>query len=756
MARRSLTPHIAFAGPFATAAALPNVAASPTQNTYLDAGDQAFVSADGSYWVCTDATLGAAQWVQLSASPSTIIYRPGGTPSTNVVTTYPALKAAVAAFPGPVTVVFDDSIVTPITLPAGAWVVDSRMTWRGLGDYINPVQIELADGFTATSVSGQCALGAFFGDAKMTGLSVTVPPFPVTLDSTMQVHGSALGTAIPILIGGAAGAPLFHANGAQLGVDLYGAQLGTYVFLNAATLYVGIYDGSIIPDHCFVGSNSINLVAADSSVSISYTQADIAGGVLPISGLVTTLQGRLIRTHRNVTHATGPITLNAYDQIVRVDTSTGTIGTITLPGAAVAPGLLKTLQLSVFDIGLLALTNNITINAPGGGTIDGGASIVINWNGGGVALFPDNGLDWYTPTASGVLAGAVVFSGGISPAQLTSQTDNWAPTGLSGAERIRFSTDATRLITGLTGGVSGRIIELQNVGSQAAVLMSENTSSTAANRFLMADNAILLPNEVIRLTYDGTSSRWRAPVVPYSPADSLGQTPHQWVQPSGLISSGGNVVRWMDDSGFGQPMTTLVGTPTVGVVANSLSGVITNGTNQGVAGKAGVTGLPTIFPDGYQFHIFAVVQMNTNGGADPTYYNNPSIYGDTGGRLNFVYIRSGGVDYAVLGAFDGAAFATPASGAAAAPQATTCILEGWLDPTDMKLRIRVNNGATVVAASPLTTAYQVASLDTIQIGHAVAYCAVKFGEGLCCTRKLTSTEAMRYRAFLTARWNIVT
>ncbi len=46
----------------ATSASLPNVAGSPTQSSYLQVGDECYVSGDGELYVCVVATLGAAAW----------------------------------------------------------------------------------------------------------------------------------------------------------------------------------------------------------------------------------------------------------------------------------------------------------------------------------------------------------------------------------------------------------------------------------------------------------------------------------------------------------------------------------------------------------------------------------------------------------------------------------------------------------------------------------------------------------------------
>ena len=69
MATRSGSNSIPFWGRFATAALLPNVAASPTQLPagILETGDQAYVTGTSTFYVCTTATPGAAVWAPIAA-----------------------------------------------------------------------------------------------------------------------------------------------------------------------------------------------------------------------------------------------------------------------------------------------------------------------------------------------------------------------------------------------------------------------------------------------------------------------------------------------------------------------------------------------------------------------------------------------------------------------------------------------------------------------------------------------------------------
>ena len=107
-----------------------------------------------------------------------------------------------------------------------------------------------------------------------------------------------------------------------------------------------------------------------------------------------------------------------------------------------------------------------------------------------------------------LVRGQLRTSAVLSPAQIGANQDDYAPTSLGWSTVLRLSTDASRDITGITGGASGRILFLFNVGGFNVVLKNDVTS-TAANRFLFPADITLAPNEGIGLMYDATSSRWR-------------------------------------------------------------------------------------------------------------------------------------------------------------------------------------------------------------------------------------------------------
>lgn len=111
----------------------------------------------------------------------------------------------------------------------------------------------------------------------------------------------------------------------------------------------------------------------------------------------------------------------------------------------------------------------------------------------------------------------VVSSLVLSPLTLTpaAAQNNYNPTGWDEAEPAKATTlalnpSASIVISGLAGGVSGRLAILRNTSvDRLIILPDESTDSLAANRFAIRNPVFLLPGASVTLQYDGASSRWR-------------------------------------------------------------------------------------------------------------------------------------------------------------------------------------------------------------------------------------------------------
>lgn len=117
---------------------------------------------------------------------------------------------------------------------------------------------------------------------------------------------------------------------------------------------------------------------------------------------------------------------------------------------------------------------------------------------------------WTSTTAS--LSGAVLLTGVISPAVLSANQDNYNPAGGGAASEWRLDLSADVDITGIAGGVAGRILVTSNVSASNYVrFLGEvsSTASTAANRLDIQGIIALGPRQTAFWKYDGVASRWK-------------------------------------------------------------------------------------------------------------------------------------------------------------------------------------------------------------------------------------------------------
>lgn len=124
-------------------------------------------------------------------------------------------------------------------------------------------------------------------------------------------------------------------------------------------------------------------------------------------------------------------------------------------------------------------------------------------------------------TFSGSFSGSFVGNGsgltgvgGSSPsvintAQLTSDQNDYAPTGWSTATLVKLSGDSGfRAIKGFSAGTNGEIKTLVNTGSYCIYLAPEHTASSAANRITHQEEVIIWPKSSCQIYYDSGASRW--------------------------------------------------------------------------------------------------------------------------------------------------------------------------------------------------------------------------------------------------------
>jgi hypothetical protein len=97
----------------------------------------------------------------------------------------------------------------------------------------------------------------------------------------------------------------------------------------------------------------------------------------------------------------------------------------------------------------------------------------------------------------------------IAPAQITSNQDNYNPTGFSSAAVVILTSDASRDITGFVPSADGQLVWLFNNGAQNIVL-KHNATSTATNRIIGRGGAdtTLTPSTGALLYYSPSIDRW--------------------------------------------------------------------------------------------------------------------------------------------------------------------------------------------------------------------------------------------------------
>lgn len=161
------------------------------------------------------------------------------------------------------------------------------------------------------------------------------------------------------------------------------------------------------------------------------------------------------------------------------------------------------------------------------------------------------------------VSGTVALTGDITPAQITSDQTDYAPTDHATATVFRISSDAYRTINSLAGGADGREVELHNIGaSTIALLEDDGATGTAANRFKTSAGfgAEIFAGASAILRYDVTASRWRV----LSPSiASAGPSTMEAASSTSSFVSPGNMHRHPGHPKFWGYVTVAAGTPTL-------------------------------------------------------------------------------------------------------------------------------------------------------------------------------------------------
>lgn len=118
------------------------------------------------------------------------------------------------------------------------------------------------------------------------------------------------------------------------------------------------------------------------------------------------------------------------------------------------------------------------------------------------------GLKWQD---GGLFNGTIVLANPVTPPEITTNVNNYNPTGLSGTNMLRLSSNGNYIITGLQAPspAVGQFILIINVGVNNLILKNDDVNSQAGNRFLAGADKLLQASETLVVVYDPISLRWR-------------------------------------------------------------------------------------------------------------------------------------------------------------------------------------------------------------------------------------------------------
>lgn len=243
-------------------------------------------------------------------------------------------------------------------------------------------------------------------------------------------------------------------------------------------------------------------------------------------------------------------TKSVADRVQEIATTTGT-GAFTLGGTVAgfrrfqdAFAVNDTPYYVIFDgvdweVGIGTLTGATTLAR---------TTVLASSNAGALVNFgAGNKLVWCDAPA------ALIVPTELSPSQITSNQNDYNPTGLLAAQTLRINSDARRTISGLQAAFTGKKLTVMNVGDFPIVFSFQDTNSSANNRF--AFGTTLGGGQVMNIQYDGTTGRWRGLSIP-EPVGTLKDFAGSTVPSDGLACDGSAVSRTIYAALFNEVGTT--------------------------------------------------------------------------------------------------------------------------------------------------------------------------------------------------------
>lgn len=246
------------------------------------------------------------------------------------------------------------------------------------------------------------------------------------------------------------------------------------VFSDIVTSHTGVMANNVFAGRFLVTSNHAN----NETAKLIGTSGIISFGASATGGTVTTASGMMSRYDAGNAAATKAVTTGILYDTEFTGSGTGVV--TTMMGLYIRSMTVGSTRISIQSDDTSATMRHAG-NAIFGGT--GAPNIRVDIDGG-------------------------LATRATSPSQITANQNDYA---IGVGTFFRLSTDASRNITGMTGGVDGKRITVSNVGSFDIVFTNQDAASTAANRIITGTGAsyTLPSDQSVEMVYDSTTSRWR-------------------------------------------------------------------------------------------------------------------------------------------------------------------------------------------------------------------------------------------------------
>lgn len=303
---------------------------------------------------------------QSGIAADVVVFRPGGVATENVVTTWDQAVAKLGQLQGIRTLEFDDSLSSPIVIPAGGPYDMTNVIWSGsAGTEAPSVHVQEGASFTKLRQFDNRVFVTFTGTTPpVSDFDVTsLGPDTIFIDHGAMITTSGAGPFFRLSMPAVSGVVLavqvggVLATGTNAVIDL--AVPGAVLVLPVAGGFTDVQSGTISG---VVGSTCVMIVGAAGIVQASEDQPAFLGTLVPQN---VTKE----RRYPTQTLAAPDQVLTETSQLVIIDATVGF--TITLPAAFNHRG--ESISLKIIN----ALPAPMVIAAAPGDTIDGAASAAM-------------------------------------------------------------------------------------------------------------------------------------------------------------------------------------------------------------------------------------------------------------------------------------------------------------------------------------------------------------------------------------------